>query len=167
MKFAIGDWVVHPVHGVGTVKTISEQQIIGNHRQQYYEVAMKGSTVWVPADNSGATVLRGVAPKQTIGECRRLLSSDPAPFDSNRHRRQVEIADRMRGGLLPALCRTVRDLRARSWQVPLGATEDLLLRKISKALADEWAASDGVTVGDALLEIEALLRECRLAQAPG
>ena len=71
------------------------------------------------------------------------------------------LALRMKGGLLPALCQTVRDLRARSWTIPLRPTEEVLLRRASKALADEWAASDDVTSTDALHAIEAELRKGR------
>lgn len=161
MRFAIGDHVVHPVHGVGTIKTLSEQQFVGGHSRPYYEVVTSGSTVWVPVNESSATVLRGVASRQMVDECRRLLSGEPVPFDHNRQLRQVQIANRMEGGLLPALCRTVRDLRARSLTIPLSAAEDILLNKLSKALCDEWAASVGGTNVTALREIEALLRKGR------
>lgn len=158
MQFQIGDRVVHPVYGVGTVKTLTKQRFAGEQMRQYYEVATGGPTVWVPINEQGSTVLRGIAPKDSLNECRRLLRSRPVPFAKDRQMRQLEIASRLRGGLLPALCEMVRDLRAQSQQRPLGATEDGLLRKTFKALCDEWAASDGVTDQTALHEIESLLQ---------
>ena len=158
MQFQIGDQVVHPVYGVGTIRTLTKQRFGGEKMRQYYEVATSGPVVWVPINEQGATVLRGIASKQSLGGCRQLLSSDPVPLDKDRKIRQLEIATRLKGGLLPALCEMVRDLRAQSQRKPLGITEDNLLRKTYKALCDEWAASDGVTAQTALHEIESLLQ---------
>lgn len=158
MQFQIGDRVVHPVYGVGTVKTRTNQRFAGEKMRQYYEIATGGPIVWVPINEQGSTVLRGIASKRSLGGCRQLLSSDPVPLDKDRKIRQLEIATRLKGGLLPAMCEMVRDLRAQSQRKPLGVTEDNLLRKTYKALCDEWAASDGVTAQTALHEIESLLQ---------
>ena len=161
MRFEIGDQVVHPVYGVGTVRTVSAQRFGAGQARQYYEVAMDDITVWAPVDEQGATVLRKIASKHMLAECRRLLSSDPVPFDANHKMRQLEITERLQGGLLPALCGMVRDLRARSLNAPLPATEDRVLRRIYKVLCEEWAASDGVSAQTALHEIEDLLQATR------
>ncbi|HEX7589295.1 MAG TPA: CarD family transcriptional regulator [Anaerolineae bacterium] len=157
MQFQIGDQVVHPLYGVGTVKTHTRQQFGGEATRQYYEVTTGGPVVWVPIDEHGSTVLRRIASKQSLGECRRLLTSHPLLLDRDRKRRQFEIADRLKDGLLPAKCEMVRDLRAQGQLKPLGITDDALLRKTFKAVCDEWAASDGVTAKSALREIELLL----------
>ena len=158
MQFQIGEQVVHPVYGVGTVKARTRQRFGGETLRQYYEVATGGPVVWVPIDEHGSTVLRGIASKSSLGECRRLLTSHPMLLDRDRKRRQFEIADRLKGGLLPAKCEMVRDLRAQSQVKPLGITDDTLLRKTFKAVCDEWAASEGVTAHSALQEIELLLQ---------
>lgn len=165
MEFQIGDQVVHPIHGVGTVKTVSTQSFTVGQLRQYYEVVAGGLTVWVPVDDQGTTVLRGITPKGSLHECRRLLSSRPVPFDASPKIRQLELAERLKGGLLPALCQTVRDLSASGTHRTLPATEGRLLKRISKALCDEWAASAGVRAQDALSEIEGLLQAGRAPQA--
>ena len=78
--------------------------------------------------------------------------------------RQVEIGARLKGGLLPALCEAVRDLRALSSKAPLPPTDERVLRRIYKALCEEWAASEGVSSQSALHEIEDLLQQSRTAQ---
>jgi CarD family transcriptional regulator len=166
MQFHIGDRVVHPVYGVGTVKTFTKQRFAGEKMRKYYEVATGGPTVWVPIDEQGSTVLRGIAAKDSLNECRRVLRGRPVPFAKDRQMRQLEIANRLKDRLLPALCEIVRDLRAQSQQRPLGITEEGLLRKTFKALCDEWAASDGVTNQTALYEIESLLQAMHHDQTP-
>ncbi len=159
MQFQVGTQVVHQVYGVGTVKSYSKQIIVGDKEREYYEVAIGSATIWVPINEQGVIALRCVAPKRTLDECRRLLKDQPLPLDKNYHLRQLEIANRMKTKLLPELCEMVRDLRARHRKTPLGVTENNLLRKISKAIGDEWAVVDGVTIQAALAEIEALLQE--------
>ena len=158
MQFRIEDRVVHPVYGVGTVKTLTQQRFAGEKMRKYYEVTTGGLTIWVPINEEGSTVLRGVAPKDSLNECRRLLRGRPVPFAKDRQVRQLEIASRLEGRLLPALCEIVRDLRAQSQQKPLGTAEQGLLRKSFKALCAEWAAADDVTEQTALHEIESLLQ---------
>jgi RNA polymerase-interacting CarD/CdnL/TRCF family regulator len=159
MQFPIGTQVVHQTYGVGIVKSYSKQVIVGNKEREYYEVVIGNATVWVPINEQGDVALRRVAPKHTLDECRKVLKSRPLPLDKNYHMRQLEIANRMKSKLLPELCEMVRDLRARHQQTPLGVTENNLLRKISKAIGDEWAAIDGITIESALAEIESLLQE--------
>ncbi len=159
MQFQIGDQVVHPVYGVGTVKTFSKQRFAGQKTRNYYEVSNEVITIWVPINEQGFTVLRGIASKESLKSCRRLLKSPPVRLGKNPQSRQHEIAQRLKGRLLPSLCRMTRDLRAESRQKPLGITESELLRKTFKALCDEWAASDGVSAQTALDEIESLLHD--------
>lgn len=163
MQFRVGDRVIHPMYGVGTVKSSTEQQFGGGPKRAYYEVETGGATVWVPIDAQGVSVLRGVASRHSLAECRRLLRGAPVPLDKSLKTRQIEIETRLKGGLLPALCETVRDLRALGSQASLRPTEDRVLRRIYKALCEEWAASDGVTEQAALHEIEDLLQESQAA----
>ncbi len=158
MKFQIGDRVVHPIHGVVTVQGFSEERFNGNVAQQYYQVGSGGLTVWVPLDDQGATVLRRIASKDTLIECRRLLKSRPMRLDQDRRVRQFDLTSRAKGASLPVLVEIVRDLTALGERQPLGRSEQELLKKTLKAVGDEWAAVDGVAVPAALDEIESLLQ---------
>lgn len=166
MEFKIGDRVVHPVHGVGIVKTLTEQQFGRAPLRRYYEVTTQGPTLWVPIDVQGQTVLRGVASKASLDECRDLLLAEPLRFDTSPKVRHGEIAARLKGGSLPALCEMVRDLRARNWGIALSPAEEDVLRKTFNTMRDEWAVSDGVSPANALHEIEDLLKEGSLSWIP-
>ncbi len=164
MQFQVGDHVVHPMYGVGTIQSWTEQQFPGGLRRAYYVVKTEGATVWVPIDAQGGTVLRGIVARQSLAECRRLLSSAPVHLDKNQRMRQLELEGRLKDGLLPALCKTVRDLRALGAQGSLRPTDDRLLKRIYKALCEEWAAAEGVSEQAAVREIEDLLQDSRAAE---
>jgi RNA polymerase-interacting CarD/CdnL/TRCF family regulator len=153
--------VVHPVHGVGTVKSIKPMRSTGEHEQSYYEVVTGGPTVWVPVQAEGPNRLREVSSKATLAKCRTLLTSPPVRLDKNHRIRQLEIAARLKDGSMPAWCEMIRDLRARSWGTALGVADEVLLKRISKVLSEEWAASEGVSILRALSEIEDLLKQGR------
>ncbi len=166
MQFQVGDQVVHPVHGVGKVKSIKRQQFAGNKAAPYYEVVTGVTTVWVPVESEGLPRLRAIVSKAALAECRHLLASNPLPLDKSHRIRQVELSSRLKDGSLAARCAVVRDMRAFSWTKPLGEVEDALLKRIANAVYDEWAASEGVAANAAMLEIEALLDQSRLAWMP-
>ncbi len=166
MQFQVGDRVVHPVHGVGKVKSITRLRFVGDKALPYYEVVAGATTVWVPVESEGLPRLRAVVSKAALAECRRLLASDPIPLDKSHRVRQGEISTRLKDGSLAARCAVVRDMRAYSWTKPLGEVEDALLKRIANAVYDEWAASEGVAAHAAMLEIEALLDKSRLAWMP-
>ena len=166
MQFQIGDQVVHPVHGVGTITTFSTQRFVGAIARHYYEVTHPRATVWVPVDEKGQTVLRGIASKGSLKGCRKMLKGAPVPLSKNRQLRQNAIAHHLAGRSLLSLCRIVRDLRAESHQKPLGSIEGELLHKTFQAVCDEWAASAGVTSQFALTEIESLLLRTSPSQPP-
>ncbi len=166
MQFQVGDRVVHPVHGVGKVKSITRLRFAGDQALPYYEVVTGAATVWVPVESEGLPRLRAIVSKASLAECRRLLASNPIPLARSHKIRQVEISTRLKDGSFPARCAVVRDLRAHSWTKPLGEVEDALLRRISNAVCDEWAASEGVAARKAMIEIEALLDKSRPAGMP-
>ena len=161
MKFQVGDRVVHPVYGVGTIRSLGRQQFSGAPARQYYEVKTGGPTVWVPIDEHGATVLRAIAAKESLDACRKILKSRPVRFEKDRQLRQADLTRRLGVKSLPSLCETVRDLRADGELKPLGKADDDLLKRISKAMCDEWAAAEGVTFQVAQDEIESLLAQAQ------
>ncbi len=165
MQFRVGDRVVHPVHGVVTVQGLSEQRFAGNTPRNYYKVATAGLTVWVPLDDRGTSVLRRLASKDTLSECRRLLKGRPGALDKDRRVRQMEISDRLKNAELTDLSEIVRDLTALGTRQPLGKSEQELLKRARKALSEEWAIVDGVTAATALDEIDALLQDHQLRRS--
>src|SRR5512140_761317 len=114
MQFQIGDQVVHPIHGVGTITTYSTQHFVGAIARSYYEVKHSRATVWVPIDEKGQTVLRGIASKGSLNSCRKMLKGTPVPLSKNRQLRQSAITHLLEGKSLSSLCRIVRDLGAES-----------------------------------------------------
>jgi RNA polymerase-interacting CarD/CdnL/TRCF family regulator len=157
MSFAVGSRVVLPVFGLGHIAGLVAKSFSGAQEQQYYEVTVQQSTVWVLTSTAAGRGMRSVTPKAQLDRYRRVLRSRPAPLTADHRQRQMELANRLKIGLFQDTCEIVRDLSARGWTKPLNETDSSALRKAREGLHQEWAAADGVPVAQAAEEVNALL----------
>lgn len=163
MEFKAGDRVVHPAHGVGDIVRLEERRLAEDETRLYYVIVADKSTVWVPVDAHRTAGLRQLTPKRDLGRYRGLLKSDPVSLQKDHNKRRLEIADRLKQGSFQAMCEVVRDLTAHGQRKPLNDADMALLQKIRIDLCREWAAADGVSIEEAIEEVESLLLEARQA----
>jgi len=161
MVFKVGDQVVHPQYGVGHVVKLEEREFEPGVMRQYYEIAIPGSTLWVPLDLP-TFGLRKLTVKSEILHCRRILESQPSPLTEDARLRQPNLAARLREGTITAHCEVVRDLSAYAAHKPLSGTIAAFLRVTRDVLAQEWAMVERITLADAVYEISLLLEKSRL-----
>lgn len=157
--FGVGDWVVHPLHGVGQVISLERKQF-AQAAQLYYEVSITKGTLWVAAETQLAG-LRGVTDKGELPRYRTVLMSSPGTLNKDYHHRRIEVQERLKEGTFQVKCEVVRDLSAYGWPRRLGEVDAALLRRARDSLCQEWAASAAVTLAEATHEVETLLREAR------
>jgi CarD family transcriptional regulator len=159
MLFNVGDWVVHPLHGVGQVIGV-ERKPLAQEAQLYYEIAIVKGTLWVAVEMPPAG-LRGVTTKGDLPRYRTVLKSAPGLLNKDYHQRRGELQERLRQGTFQGKCEVVRDLTAYGWLKGLSEVDAGLLRRAHDSLCQEWATAEAVTVVEAAQEVEALLREAR------
>lgn len=167
MAFHAHERVVHPVHGVGSVVGLVTKSFPGNQTRPYYEIAFHRGTVWVPVEAGAATGLRLLTAKDDLHHYRRVLMSRPTALTRDFRQRGLDLRGRLRLGVFQDLCEVVRDLAARSWQKTLGETDSVKLRQVLDELCRQWAAADGVSLGDATREVHDLLAKCQQAHQTG
>ena len=155
--FEIGDQVVHPQHGVGQIVQLEEREFERGETRRYYEVDIPGgSTVWVPVDlaNSG---LRRLADRAEIDLCREILRGRPVPLTDDGRIRQSTLVAHLKQGTIEAHCEVVRDLYAFVAHKPAYGTISVLLESVLRVLCQEWAAVEGISTAQAMMEISSLL----------
>ncbi len=160
MEFKAGDRVVHPQHGVGRVVKLDKREFEPGVAHLYYEVAIPGSTVWVPMDLS-VSGLRKLAERSEISRCRKILEALPSPLTEDARFRQADLAARLKTGKIAAQCAVVRDLYAYGEHRSLNGTIGTFYKAARDVLCQEWAAVEGVTLGEAAHEIDILLEKSR------
>jgi len=156
-KFAIGDKVVHPQHGVGIVAGMEEKQFEPNAVRMYYVVSIPDTTLWVPVDLS-TSGLRKLSLKRELEECRQALQAPPQELNAGRDM-LANLSARIKQGTIVAQCEVVRDLAAFGRRKPLYGPIADYQRMILNVLCQEWAAVKGVTQDEASHEINILLKK--------
>ena len=162
MKFAIGDKVVHPQHGVGFVAGLEEKQFVPNTARMYYVVSIPDTTLWVPVDLS-TSGLRKLGLKSELEQCRQVLQAAPQELNPSRNM-LANLSARIKQGTIVAQCEVVRDLTAFSRHKPLFGSIADFQRMALEVLCQEWAAVKGVSQAEASHEISVLLKKGRAAQ---
>lgn len=164
MTFEVGNFVVHPVYGIGQIVGIEEKQFSNTQTRLYYRVpVLPKRTIWIPVEASESTRFRLATAQSDLDQYRDLLKSRPVPLPKNHHQRQRELLKRLRQGSFQIICEVVRDLTAWGWHKPLGPTDTTTLQKTRENLYREWAVAAGVSITEAIKEIDSLLLITRQA----
>jgi len=161
MKFAIGDKVVHPQHGVGFISGLEEKQFTPSAARMYYVVSIPDTTIWVPV-NLSSTGLRKLGLKSELEECRQVLQASPEALNAGRELLS-SLSGRIKRGKIISQCEVVRDLTAFGWKKPLYGPLADFQRMVMNVLCQEWAEVKGVTQAEASYEINGLLKKGRAA----
>jgi CarD family transcriptional regulator len=161
MTFKVGDKVVHPQYGVGHVAKLEDREFEPGVMRRYYEIAIPGSTLWVPLDLPSLG-LRKLTVKSEIERCRQILSSRPTALAEDARLRQSDLSARLKEGTIAAHCEVVRDLSAHGAHKPISGTIAAFLRVTQDVLCQEWAAVEGITLAEAVVEVSFLLEKSKL-----
>jgi len=162
MMFNIGDQVVHPQHGVGEVVKLEDRAFGSGVTRRYYEVSIPsaGTTLWVPLDPPDYG-LRKLVGRSEIELCRAVLASRPEPFTDDPRTRQASLMKRLKQGTIRVQCEVVRDLYAFGEHKSLYGSMAGFFRQTQNVLCEEWALVEGVTLEEAMQEVNALLDKSR------
>lgn len=160
--FNIGDRVVHPQHGVGEVVKLEDRDFESGVTRRYYEVSIPsaGSTLWVPLDPP-AYGLRKLANQREIDACRTILASLPAPLTEDPRTRQSALLERLKKGTIHVQCEVVRDLYALGENKSLYGSMAGFFRQTQNVLCEEWSVVEGITLDQAVDEVNSLLGTSR------
>lgn len=159
-ELRIGDRVLHPLYGVGTLVSIVERCRDGEAEDFYVvEMVSHKGRLETPVDRAEELGLRRVVSKRQRGKLSRVLGGRPKKLAPEYKRRRVNIAQRLRDGDFKEIGQVVRDL---SWREATGqaTTGDRRLLKRAKGLfARELAASDRVEEDAAMERIESVIEQ--------
>lgn len=108
--FNIGDNIVYPMHGAGTIDSIEEKEILGE-KQQYYIIKMPGEVmVMVPTAKAESMGVRNVIDKQNATSVLEVLEKDETEMSNNWNKRYRENLDKMKTGDIYEVADVVRNL---------------------------------------------------------
>jgi CarD family transcriptional regulator len=136
--YRVGDKVVYPHHGAGTIVKKETREVLGEKREYLtIKILHNDMTVNVPADNADRVGLRKVIDEQMVSKVLKALTGSGTTMPKNWNRRFKHNRDKMKTGDIFELAEVVRNLSLRDHEKGLSTGEKQMFVKAKKILASE------------------------------
>jgi CarD family transcriptional regulator len=136
--YKVGDKVVYPHHGAGTVVKKETRTVLGEKREYLtIKILHNDMTVNVPSDNAERVGLRKVIDEQMVSKVLKALTGNGTNMPKNWNRRFKHNRDKMKTGDIFELAEVVRNLALRDHEKGLSTGEKQMYVKAKKILASE------------------------------
>jgi CarD family transcriptional regulator, regulator of rRNA transcription len=136
--FKVGDKVVYPHHGAGTVVKRETRTVLGQKREYLtIKILHNDMTVNVPSDNAEGVGLRQVIDEKMVEVVVKALTGGGTAMPKNWNRRFKHNRDKMKTGDILELAEVVRNLSLRDHEKGLSTGEKQMFVKAKKILASE------------------------------
>ena len=136
--FDVGDKVVYPHHGAGTVVSKDVKLVLGEEREYLtIKILHNEMTVNVPVDNAEKVGLRWVIDQEMVDVVVKVLLGGSTEMPKNWNRRFKHNRDKMKTGDIFELAEVVRNLSLRDHEKGLSTGEKQMFVKAKKILASE------------------------------
>ena len=143
--FNVGDKIVYPMHGAGTIDSIEEKDILGE-KQSYYILRMPGEVkVMIPTAKAEAVGVRNVIDKQSAEKVIGILEQDETLMDKNWNKRYRENMDKMKSGDIYQVADVVRNLSFKQKEKGLSTGEKKMLNNAKQILVSELVLAEHAT----------------------
>ena len=140
--FNIGDYIVYPMHGAGTIDAIEEKDVFGQ-KQAYYIIKMPGEIkVMIPTAQAEKVGIRSVIGKEQAQKVFEVLSEDETQTEMNWNKRYRENMDKMKTGDIYEVADVVRNLSFKQKEKGLSTGEKKMLTNAKQILVSELALAE-------------------------
>jgi CarD family transcriptional regulator len=164
MTFMIGEKVVYPNQGVGTIENISTRAFGGNAEKFYLLRLLYGSmTVMVPFSNVTNIGLRKITKTNEVTRVLTFLANGTCPSSADWKFRFKENTDKMQSGSLLQVAEVLKSLLVLQGEKPLSFREKKMLDRSRHLLVTELSIARGVREGEAEALLERALNKACLS----
>ena len=158
--YKVGDKVVYPHHGAGTVVKKEKRTILGTEREYLtIKILHNDMTVNVPAENAEKVGLRPVVDEDMVERVLEVLHGSGTKMPKNWNRRFKHNRDKMKTGDIFELAEVVRNLSLRDQAKGLSTGEKQMFVKAKKILASELMYAKGLDEESAAAWLDEVLEE--------
>lgn len=140
--FNVGDKIVYPMHGAGTIDSIEEKNILGEN-QSYYVIKMPGEVkVMVPTDRAEQIGVRNVIGKEEAEKVISILGEDETEMSQNWNKRYRDNMEKMKSGSVYEVADVVRNLSFKQKEKGLSTGEKKMLSNAKQILVSELVLAE-------------------------
>ncbi|MDQ3875652.1 MAG: CarD family transcriptional regulator [Actinomycetota bacterium] len=158
--YKVGDKVVYPHHGAGTVVKKEVREVLGQKREYLtIKILHNEMTVNVPCENVERVGLRKVIDEAMVEKVLKALTGNGTVMPKNWNRRFKHNRDKMKTGDIFELAEVVRNLSLRDHEKGLSTGEKQMFVKAKKILSSELMYAKEMDEEEAALWLEDVLAD--------
>ena len=136
--YKVGDKVVYPHHGAGTIVKKESREVLGQKREYLtIKILHNDMTVQVPCENAEKVGLRRVIGEKEVTVVLKALTGGSTEMPKNWNRRFKHNRDKIKTGDIYELAEVVRNLALREHERGLSTGEKQMFTRAKKILASE------------------------------
>ena len=140
--FNVGDKIVYPMHGAGTIDSIEEKDILGE-KQSYYILRMPGGVkVMIPTAKAEEVGVRNIIDKSSADRVISVLEQNETDMDKNWNKRYRDNMDKMKSGDIYEVADVVRNLSFKQKEKGLSTGEKKMLNNAKQILVSELVLAE-------------------------
>ena len=140
--FNVGDKIVYPMHGAGTIDAIEQKDILGE-KQEYYIIKMPGEVkVMVPTAKADDIGVRSIIGKEEAGKVLKVLEANETEMSNNWNKRYKENMEKMKTGNIYEIADVVRNLSYKQKEKGLSTGEKKMLNNAKQILVSELVLAE-------------------------
>ena len=140
--FNVGDKIVYPMHGAGTIDSIEEKNILGEN-QAYYVIKMPGEVkVMVPTAKAEQIGVRNIIGKEEAEKVISILGEDETEMSQNWNKRYRDNMEKMKSGDVYEIADVVRNLAFKQKEKGLSTGEKKMLSNAKQILVSELVLAE-------------------------
>ena len=140
--FNVGDKIVYPMHGAGTIDAIEEKNILGEN-QAYYIIKMPGEVkVMVPTAREEQIGVRNIIGKEEAEKVISILGEDETEMSQNWNKRYRDNMEKMKSGDVYEIADVVRNLAFKQKEKGLSTGEKKMLSNAKQILVSELVLAE-------------------------
>lgn len=144
--FKVGDNIVYPMHGAGTIESIEEREVLGE-TQKYYVMKMPVGDikVMVPTQNAEMIGVRDVIGNERCKGVLDVFDNNTQIVTSNWNKRYRDNMEKMKTGDIFEVAEVVRSLTFKQKEKGLATGEKKMLSNAKQILVSELVLAEDIS----------------------
>ncbi|MGM0369535.1 MAG: CarD family transcriptional regulator [Bacillota bacterium] len=158
--FEVGDNIVYPNHGAGTIVDLEEKEILGETKQYYImKLPIGEMRVMIPKGNAEEIGLRDIIDEDIVPKVYQVLAQDQSEMSQNWNRRYRANSEKIKTGDIFEVAEVVRNLNIRDIVKGLSTGEKKMLSNSRQILISELVLAEDKSEEEVREKIDQIFEE--------
>lgn len=158
--YKIGDKIVYPMHGAGTIEAIEEKKVLGEVNNYYIlRMSYDDLKVMFPISGVAADSIRNVIPEEVADKVIEYFGGYTEEINNNWNRRYRENVQRIKSGNIYEVAQVAKTLMLRDKKRGLSSGERKMLINAKQILISELVLAKNTTQQDIESRLNGIIEE--------